>query len=429
MEESNSNEFIRVENGKFILNQKPYKFTGMNYWYGMNLGATPQGQERLIRELDFLHSKSLVNLRVMGSTQKDSSNPNTLSPALEESPGEYASDLLQGLDFLLSEMGKRGMKAVICLNNFWDWSGGFSAYLKWAGVGNGEGEDIVGESNIPQDSNTHNTHNIHNIPIPPIPPPLHSFYSNKKAMKYFRDTIGVLVNRRNSVSGVEYKKDPTIMSWEICNEPRLFWGGAEGIVVQPEVLQCIKHDYINFLHSTAEYIHKEDNNHLVCTGTEGTVADPYLSESLDSPYIHYSTVHLWVQNWGWYDPQVIGSLEGGKLRAGIYLEANLGVALDLCKPLVLEEFGIGRDGGEYGYGSSVEVRNSFFRWILEFVKGREGFSGSNAWAFAGEGRAREDGGRWVQGDMLLGDPPHEPQGWYSIYTADSDTIMLLSSFA
>ena len=338
-EESNSSKFIRVENGKFILNQKAYKFTGMNFWYGMNLGATPQGQERLIRELDFLHSKSLDNLRVMGSTQKDSSNPNILSPALEESPGEYASDLLHGLDFLLSAMGERGMKAVICLNNFWDWSGGFSAYLKWAGVG----EDIVGESNIPQDSNTHNI------------PPLHSFYRNKKAMEYFRDTIGVIVNRSNSVSGVEYKEDPTIMSWEICNEPRLFWGGTEGMIPPPGTLPHIKHDYINFLHSTAEYIHKEDNNHLVCTVTECTVADPYLSETLHSPYIDYSTVHLWVQNWGWYDPQIPASLEGAKLRALGYLEANLEVALDLCKPLVLEEFGIGRDGGSMGMGVVLKL--------------------------------------------------------------------------
>ena len=31
-------------------------------------------------------------------------------------------------------MGKRGMKAVVALNNFWEWSGGFEQYLEWAGA-------------------------------------------------------------------------------------------------------------------------------------------------------------------------------------------------------------------------------------------------------------------------------------------------------
>ena len=44
-----------------------------------------------------------------------------------------SSDLLEGLDFLLMEMGKRKMTAVVCLNNFWPWSGGFAQYHRWFG--------------------------------------------------------------------------------------------------------------------------------------------------------------------------------------------------------------------------------------------------------------------------------------------------------
>ena len=35
----------------------------------------------------------------------------------------------------LAELGQRDMKAVIYLNNFWDWSGGMPAYLNWVGNG------------------------------------------------------------------------------------------------------------------------------------------------------------------------------------------------------------------------------------------------------------------------------------------------------
>jgi mannan endo-1,4-beta-mannosidase len=52
-----------------------------------------------------------------------------------QSPGVYDDNLFEGLDFLLSEMAKRDMKAVVVLSNYWTWSGGFAQYLKWAGYG------------------------------------------------------------------------------------------------------------------------------------------------------------------------------------------------------------------------------------------------------------------------------------------------------
>ena len=56
----------------------------------------------------------------------------------------------------------------------------------------------------------------------------------------------------------------------------------------------------------------------------------------------------------------------------------------------------------------------------------------------GEGRPREKrdacsaGGAkafFEQGDDLLSDPPHETQGWYSVYDADLSTKVVLRAFA
>jgi mannan endo-1,4-beta-mannosidase len=44
----------------------------------------------------------------------------------------FNENLLVGLDFLLVELKKRDMVAVMCLNNFWPWSGGFAQYVSWA---------------------------------------------------------------------------------------------------------------------------------------------------------------------------------------------------------------------------------------------------------------------------------------------------------
>src|SRR5690606_366745 len=50
---------------------------------------------------------------------------------IQSSKGELNSELLEGLDFLLTEMAARDMKAVLYLNNFWQWSGGMSQYVSW----------------------------------------------------------------------------------------------------------------------------------------------------------------------------------------------------------------------------------------------------------------------------------------------------------
>ena len=39
------------------------------------------------------------------------------------------------MDYLLFEMKKRDMNAVLYLNNSWEWSGGYGQYLEWAGFG------------------------------------------------------------------------------------------------------------------------------------------------------------------------------------------------------------------------------------------------------------------------------------------------------
>ena len=39
--------------------------------------------------------------------------------------------VLDGLDLILSEMGKRNLKAVVFFSNNWEWSGGFQQYLIW----------------------------------------------------------------------------------------------------------------------------------------------------------------------------------------------------------------------------------------------------------------------------------------------------------
>ena len=44
----------------------------------------------------------------------------------------YNRAVIAGLDFLLVELARRDMTAVLVLGNMWPWSGGFAQYVSWA---------------------------------------------------------------------------------------------------------------------------------------------------------------------------------------------------------------------------------------------------------------------------------------------------------
>ncbi len=117
---------------RFTIGGKPYRYAGANMWYGAWLGADAAygDRARLKRELDALAAMGVTNLRVLASSEK-SPLLNAVEPAMHDGRGQYDPALLGGLDFLLAEMGKRHMRAVLYLTNFWEWSGGMMTYLSY----------------------------------------------------------------------------------------------------------------------------------------------------------------------------------------------------------------------------------------------------------------------------------------------------------
>lgn len=372
----------------------------------MHLAAPGPGgdRERLIAELDHLHSLCVVNLRIMAGSEGPDGAPWRVSPSLQPAPGQYRKDLLAGLDFLLSEMAKRDMTAVICLNNFWPWSGGFAQYHRWFG-----GSEI------------------------PYPPPAPGgswfgyaryssrFYRNELALAAFDDHIRKIVGRINSLTGIAYREDPTIMAWQLANEPR-------GIF-RPRA-------YRSWIRRAAGLIKSLDRRHLVSIGSEGNTAGPTGNHFLRdhaTELIDYTTIHIWIQNWGWYDPeQAEATYAQAWYRATRYIDRHLAKAEQLNKPIVLEEFGIARDGNDHATYASTGQRDRFYRDIFQRVydlaEGGTVMAGVNFWAWAGRGRPRTPKAIWQPGDELIGDPPHEHQGWYSVYDRDRSTLNVIKQF-
>ena len=136
------------------------------------------------------------------------------------------------------------------------------------------------------------------------------------------------------------------------------------------------------------------------------------------------TIHVWPENWGWGD--ATHDFEAAKAKALAYLAQHVASAKALGKPLLLEEFGLARDRQAAGADPlHVNRRNSFLAAMLAAAD-EHGVSGVLPWAWGGAGRPRTPGSYWRAGDDFIGDPPHEPQGWYSVFDTDTSTLALLA---
>jgi len=213
------------------------------------------------------------------------------------------------------------------------------------------------------------------------------------------------------------------MAWQLANEPE----GSNNVA-----------NYRIWLHETAKFIKTLDSNHLISIGSEGNTPSPEnvtdFEKDHDSPYIDYLTFHLWVQNWDWYDPIHPKETYSKALeKANEYINTHVRTAQKLNKPIVLEEFGISRDENNYDSNSSVRIKNQYYASIFKKIdvlsKSIPEVSGVNFWAWSGEGRPKTPRSIWRTGDDFTGDPPHEFQGWYSVYDTDKNTIRVIKKYA
>ena len=402
-------QFVKTENRSFTLDQKPYHFVGTNYWYGSYLGLKNKsdGKTRLSTELDQLEKIGVDNLRILAGSEL-SNFSKSVSPTTQPSPGKINEDLLVGLDHLLSEMNKRDMKAVLYLTNFWQWSGGMTQYNAWAE------KTVTQDPDVSKDWERYIADSA-------------SFYSSSKANSLYRSYIENLVNRENTITGVAYKDDPTIMAWELANEPRA--GTAE-------LSSTDKSRFISWVSSTADFIKSIDKNHLVTTGNEGIAGTSQdhnvFVNAHNSKNIDYLTVHLWPKNWGWLDMSRPEETFPVALKnTKDYLDIHLSFAETLNKPMVLEEFGVERDLGNYSADNSTKYRDRFYQTVFSYIedsaKQGTGYVGSNFWGWAGSGRAMNDDYGWKVGDAFTADPPQEPQGLNSVFDSDKTTLEVIKN--
>src|SRR5688572_18418698 len=234
--------FVAREGHRLVLNGKPYYFVGTNYWYGSLLGLEAdekRGVGRLRRELDFLKANGVTNLRLLGGAEGSGMINGVIrvGPPLQPEQGKFNVDVLNGLDVVLSEMGKRDMKAVIFISNNWEWSGGFQQYLIWNQL-------------VPDDQKTRK------LTWDELRDTVAKFYACGPCKDAYNKQVDLVLGRTNKYNKKKYTEDTTIMAWELANEPR---------PMRPFANEA----YRQWISDVAARIKARDRNHLVTIGHEG----------------------------------------------------------------------------------------------------------------------------------------------------------------
>jgi mannan endo-1,4-beta-mannosidase len=273
--------------------------------------------------------------------------------AFQPEPGLFYEPTFVNFDYVVRSAGEHGVRLIVPLVNYWSDKdvaggqnsfGGVSQYLEWCGVAEYDaGGRIVNKAR---------------------------FYTDTCAINLYKDYVTAMLNRRNTLTDVPYKDDPTILAWELANESRcqVEDGCPAGPDGQPDetlirTWAYTMSDYIkNSLHA----------RQLVALGDEGLLkepgsSDPYYDgslgvdweENLSIPTLDFGAVHLYHETWG-----------KDLAWATTWITEHERIADRAGKPVVFEEYGAHAD------------RDSVFRaWTGLFEAGADG---DCVWMIAGQ---------------------------------------------
>ena len=141
--------------------------------------STPKlGQEHLVNVMNEGVAAGMKVIRVWAHSI-------TAGWEMQKGPGSYDEKVLKGMDFVMDEAHKRGLKIVWVLADNWYPVGGIDSFVKMGGASKHQ-----------------------------------DFFSNTKVKELYKQHISFIANRVNSINGRKYADDPTIMAWNLANEAR-----------------------------------------------------------------------------------------------------------------------------------------------------------------------------------------------------------------
>ena len=121
----------------------------------------------------------VVRTYVISVCRKEGANP---IPCHVKKPGEFNEEAFRALDKVLEVANRVGVRVVIPLVDNWKWWGGVEQYAEHRGL------------------------------------PAEAFWTDRRLVEDFKQTVSFLLKRRNTYTGTLYKDDRAVLAWETGNE-------------------------------------------------------------------------------------------------------------------------------------------------------------------------------------------------------------------
>ncbi len=286
--------FIRVVGTRFLEGEKPFYFVGAN----LNVMHEPHARAKAAQTVAAAARDGLqvVRLWALGEGLPDAPAWLREHYLFRAGPRGWQEDAFRHLDRVLAEAGRRGLRVMVTLSNSWADYGGIPMYLRWAG-------HVDVESYGYSDR----------------------FFSDPRCKAWFLDHLRRVVGRVNSVTGVRYRDDPTILAWELQNEMN---GTPEAAPARERWVQ-----------EMASAIRALDPNHLIVPGLIGynlQLERAHWVRMCKLPEVAFCDQHIY--------PEERVRAQGRK-NLRLYIDDRVQLAHHVVgKPIVFGEFGFDDKG-------------------------------------------------------------------------------------
>lgn len=291
--------FVTTRGAGFRVGRKPFRFSGTNIYY-----LHQQSHYMIDAALD---DAAAMGLRVVRAWAFADGTEKSAKP-LQPEPYTYDDEALDSLDYAVWKAGQVGLRLVLALTNNWPDYGGMQQYVSWfLGLEDDSYADAVNHDR---------------------------FYTTEAIQRCYQAWVRHVVRRRNPYTGKRYSDDPTIMTFELANEPRNRSDKSGKTLLR-------------WADETSRFVKRLAPQQLVSLGDEGFYGRTATS---DYPYsdgegnhwldltalraIDYGTVHTYPQHWG-------GDAAADPVGWGTrWISDHLEDARRLRKPVVIEEYGL-----------------------------------------------------------------------------------------
>ncbi|KAG6860679.1 hypothetical protein C0995_008671 [Termitomyces sp. Mi166 len=310
--------FVTTSGTRFAVNGQPYTVVGGNsYWMGL-IGL---GVDNMNKAFADIAAAGGTTVRTWGFNEVTSPNGEYYQIWSGSTPTiNTGATGLQNFDNVVAAAKANGIRLIVALTNNWADYGGMDVYVK----------QLLNSPN-------------HDL-----------FYTDATVQAAYKNYIKTFVTR--------YKDEPTILGWELANEPRCRGSTGYTPFSYPELSTltsvhststgtCTTTTVTAWIKTFSAYIKSIDPNHLVAIGDEGFYNEPngpnypyqYVkryggSEGVDFAVnlaidtVDFGTFHAYPESWGQSGNSTLWGVQWIADHAASQKSAN--------KPVILEEFGV-----------------------------------------------------------------------------------------